>query len=127
MIQGIVGDQKFVLQPGEASDARFEFVWNASPQEIFGLSFQVDLAIREIDPIPGNQLRLGREHALHFTGLGNRAGGIPSSSTAMTVPSPSGLPGGAPTSAATAPSQVDPCAGSPRCYNAGPFVAKVTV
>lgn len=116
VIQGNVGDQKFVLQPGEASDARFEFVWNASPQEIFGLSFQVDLAIREVDPIPGNQMRLGREHALHFSGLGNRPGGAPATSRATTVPS---------SSAAPAPAQADPCVGSPRCYNAGPFVAEV--
>ena len=73
-------DQKFVLQPGEASDARFEFAWYASPQEIFGLSFQVDLAIREIETIAGNQLRLGREHSLHFSGLGNRAATAPAAS-----------------------------------------------
>ncbi len=125
LIQGNVGDPKFVLRPGEASDARFEFVWNASPQEIFGLSFQVDLAIREIDPIPGNQVRLGREHALHFSGLGNRAAAVPSTSRPTTMSS-SDPSGGVPASPVPVPSQVDPCAGSQRCYNAGPFVAEVT-
>ena len=78
--KGRSADQKFILQPGETSDARFEFAWYASPQEIFGLSFQVDLAIREIDTIAGNQLRLGREHALHFSGLENRAALNPATS-----------------------------------------------
>jgi hypothetical protein len=123
VIQGMVADQKFVLQPGETADARFEFVWNTSPQEIFGLSFQVDLAIREIDPIPGNQLRLGREHALHFSGLGNRA---PAPSRMTTEPLSSGPSGGAPASAAPVPPPVGPCVERPRCYNAGPFAAEVT-
>jgi hypothetical protein len=125
-IQGTVGDQKFVLQPGEASDARFELAWYASPQEIFGLSFQVDLAIREIDPIPGNQLHLGREHALHFSGLENRPGVNPATSRTTTAPVSSGLSGGTPASPSPAPSQVDSCVGNPRCYNAGSFVAEVT-
>ena len=97
VIQGTAGDQKFVLQPGETSDARFEFVWYASPQEIFGLSFQVDLAIREIDTIAGNQLRLGREHALHFSGLGNRAAPAPATPRMGTAPSPSRPPSSAAT------------------------------
>jgi len=123
LVQGTTGDPKFILQPGESSDARLEFVWNSSGQEIFGLSFQVDLAIREIEPIPGNQIRLGREHALHFSGLGNRSGAAPVRSTAASAPPP--VPGGAPILPVPAASQADACAGRPRCYSAGPFVAEV--
>jgi hypothetical protein len=123
LVQGGSGDPKFTLQPGESSDARFEFVWNTSGQEIFGLSFQVDLAIREIEPIPGNQLRLGREHALHFSGLGNRAGVSPPRSTA--APGQATIPGGAPALPVPAVPQADACGVRPRCYSAGPFVAEV--
>jgi len=123
LVQGNSGDAKFTLQPGESSDARFEFVWNTSGQEIFGVSFQVDLAIREIELIAGNQLRLGREHALHFSGLGNRTGMSPPRSTAP--PAPPTIPGGAPAIPVPAAPQADACAGKPRCYSAGSFVAEI--
>lgn len=123
VVQGTTGDPKFTLQPGESSDARFEFVWNSSGQEIFGLSFQVELAVREIEPLPGNQIRLGREHALHFSGLGSRSGTGSPRPTAPPVPPP--ISTGAPTSAGAAAPQADACAGRPRCYSAGPFVAEV--
>jgi hypothetical protein len=127
VIQGNSGDPKFLLQVGETSDARFEFAWSSSGQEIFGIVFQIDLAIREIDPLPGGQMRLGREHALHFAGLGNRG----TSATPRTTAAPPGAPpssaAGVPPSAAPASApQVDACAGRQRCYNAGPFVAEVT-
>ena len=62
-------DVKFVLQPGESSDARFEFAWQPG-REIYGTSFEVELAIREIDPVASHQYTLGKEHALRFTGFG---------------------------------------------------------
>jgi hypothetical protein len=127
LVQGGSADSKFILQPGEFSDARFEFVWNTSGQEIFGLSFQVELAIREIDPIPGNQMRLGREHALHFSGLANRAGtALPGPPRPTPAPAQSPASTGAPAVQVPSAAPVDPCAGRPRCYNAGPFVAELT-
>jgi hypothetical protein len=127
-ISGNAVDSKFVLQPGESSDARFEFVWNSSGREIFGLTFQMDLAIREIEQLPGNQFRLGREHAIHYSGLGNSvvSGGpaAPPTTTASAQPTVSG--GGGEVSPVTAAPQVDACSGKPRCYSAGPFVAEVT-
>jgi len=117
---GNTADPKFLLQPGESSDARFEFVWNSSGREIFGLSFQADLAIREIDPMPGNQIVLGREHALHYSGLGERAPSAPAP-TRTVAPSPSTDP----SARADATPRVDPCGAAPHCYSAGPFVAEL--
>ena len=125
-IVGNSADAKFVLQPDESSDARFELTWNTSGREIFGLSFQLDLAIREIAPLPGSQIQLGKEYALHFDRLGNNA---PSRTAAVPRPgddagrSPVAPPVAAPP--ASAP-QVDACRGKPRgsCVSTGLFVAE---
>ena len=126
-ISGNSADSKFALQPGESSDARFEFTWYTSGQEIFGLTFQLDLAIREIAQLPGNQTQLGREYALHFARLGNS----PASMTAASPRPIEGAPrppssGAAPVPPAAAAPQVDACSGKPRCYSTGLFVAEVT-
>jgi hypothetical protein len=109
-------DVKFVLQPGESSDARFEFSWQPG-REIYGSSYQVELAIREIDQVAPHQYTLGKEHALRFSGFG-------------TPPAVAAAPAPVPAGPATAETPVipiaDPCAGAPRCYGAGPFVAEVT-
>jgi hypothetical protein len=123
-ISGNSLDPKFILQPGESSDARFEFVWNSSGREIFGLTFQMDLAIREIELLPGNQFRLGREHAIHFSGLGNR--GAAAGSLSRTAPGAQPALGNAVAAPPAASSQGDVCGGNPRCYSAGPFAAEVT-
>jgi hypothetical protein len=113
VVSGKSFDSKFTLQPGEASDARFQFGWKPTRGAIFGTKFSMDLSIREIDPVGANQYRLGREHALHYAVFS--AG----SSGAGTAPPPA-TPSPAP---ATAP---DPCDGKTRCYSTGPFVAQVT-
>ncbi len=113
-------DAKFVLAPGESSDARFELAW--SPErvgQIVGTTYEGDVAVREVDPLPGNQLRLGREHALHFRALGGGqlAGASPAAPSVPTAPAPQAAP---------VADAGDPCAGRARCYAAGPFVAEVT-
>jgi hypothetical protein len=123
-VSGNAVDSKFVLQPGESSDALFEFVWNSSGREIFGLTFQMNLAIREIEPLPGNQFRLGREDAIHFSGLNDRsASAVGSSRTAASAQPPASA--NAPISPVAASSEGDACSGRPRCYSAGPFMAEV--
>lgn len=110
-------DPKFVLQPGESSDARFELLWRPpTGREVFGTSFTLDLALREIEPLPANQFRLGREHAIRFAGLGGAAQPV---NTISQQPAPVPAPAAAP-----APPP-DACAGKPGCYSAGPFVAEV--
>jgi hypothetical protein len=66
-------DPKFTLQPGESSDALFRFSWYPGNQ-VTGTSYQLELTIREIDPIAGDQHKLGTEHATQFRGLSD---GVP--------------------------------------------------
>jgi serine/threonine-protein kinase len=72
---GVVGagpiDAKFVLGAGESGDARFEFMW-APRGTIFGTRFVVELSVREIESLAGNQWRLGQEHSIHFSGFGEQ-------------------------------------------------------
>lgn len=104
-ISGTNFDPKFTLPAGEGSDARFELSWEPGKAKA-GADFEMDLAIREITPTTGDQFKLGAEHALHFASLGSQA------NPAQPV-------------AAAAPAAQDPCGGSPRCYNAGAFIAEV--
>jgi hypothetical protein len=113
-------DVKFVLQPGESSDARFEFGWQPG-HEIYGESYQVELSIREIDQVAPHQFTLGKEHALRFTGFGN-----PSAVAVAPAPVTAPVPTGPPTASAPVIPIADPCAGAPRCYSAGPFLAEVS-
>ncbi len=111
-------DPKFVLEPGQWSDARFELIWNPSGREIIGLSFDLELAIRELNPIQGRQFRLGMEHALQFKRLGDAPAAAPAVAPVQTA---------AAASAAAAPPapMEDLCAGKPRCAHPGPFVAEI--
>lgn len=117
-------DAKFTLRPGEPADARIEMVWQPG-REIIGLNFEMEFAVRELNPTPSGQWRLGLEHPLRFTGL--RAGAAPS----VAAPSPAGTPTSnaapSPQQAApvVAPPAPDPCIGIQRCYNAGLFVAEI--
>lgn len=111
-------DPKFVLEAGQWSDARFELVWNPSGRDIIGLGFDLELAIRELNPIQGRQYRLGLEHALQFKGLGDAPAAGPSQATAAPGPAP------APAAAPAAPME-DLCAGKARCAHPGPFVAEI--
>lgn len=108
-------DPKFTLQPGERSDGRFELNWYAG-KNIAGVTFELDLAIREIDAVTGDQYKLGREHALRFSALRDGTG-------AKAAP----VPAAAPTASnASSPANVaDPCAGRTRCYATGPIVAEI--
>lgn len=113
-------DPKFTLQPGERSDARIDLRWHAG-RAIAGVTFELELALREIDEVTGNQHRLGREHALRFSGLTDGASSNVAASSAPSHPtsSSSAASVGAP------PTLADPCEGKPRCYSAGPFIAEI--
>jgi hypothetical protein len=106
-ISGTNFDPKFTLPPGEGSDAKFELSWDAGKNKA-GVSFELDLAIRELTPTGAEQFKLGQEHAVHFAALGQKAAGNSA--------------GGA---SPAAPKSSDPCGGSPRCFNAGAFIAEV--
>lgn len=118
-------DTKFVLQPGEGSDGRFEFSWQPTGREIIGTAFHMDLTVREIVPVGnGSQLRLGKEHFLQFRNVGQSA-------VSAAPPQAAPLAAAAPVAASPAASAIpaapapDACEGKPRCYSAGPFAAEV--
>lgn len=107
-------DPKFVLQPGESGDGRIELTWRPG-NAIVGTSYVVEMAVREIDPVAGNQWRLGREHAMQFRGFTSAA-------AAGAAATPAATPVGA---AAVEPLR-DVCENRPACYAAGPFVAEIS-
>lgn len=109
-------DPKFVLEAGQWSDARFELVWNPSGRDIIGLGFDLELAIRELNPIQGRQYRLGLEHALQFKGLGDAPAAAPAAGPSQVSAAPAAAP--------AAPME-DLCAGKARCAHPGPFVAEI--
>ena len=119
-------DPKFTLRPGESSDARFELLFKpATRGVIMGTTYDLDLSIRQIDPIAGGQFRLGREFSLHFRGF--NGDGTAVASTSGTSPAPAAGPLTAPAPASQGvPLEADQCAGRPRCYSAGTFIAEVT-
>jgi len=106
-ISGTNFEPKFTLPPGEGSDAKFELSWDAGKNKA-GVSFELDLAIREMAPTGADQFKLGQEHAVHFDALGQKA-----VATNAAAPAPP-------------PKATDPCGGSSRCFNAGAFIAEVT-
>lgn len=99
-------DAKFTLEPGEASDARFEFTWKASKATL-GTTYELDLTVQEFEALAGGQYKPGKERVLHFTNAGQKA---------ATTVAPTAAAVGVPT---------DPCADLPRCAGGGAFIAQV--
>lgn len=114
-------DPKFILRPGESGDARVEMVWRWSGREIVGLTFDMELTVREVLPLPSGQVRLGPEHPLRFRGL-TGAAPPPAAAAAPVTTAPGPVAPADPTPAAL---QTDACAGRPRCFNAGAFIAEI--
>lgn len=113
-------DPKFVLQPGESSDGQFEFGF-APGRQILGTVYDLDISLREINPLAGNQFRLGLEHAMHYRRLSNAPAPV------AAEPAPQAEVRMAPAAAsAPLPEPEDLCGGKARCYSAGPFLAEVT-
>jgi hypothetical protein len=110
-------DPKFALRPRESSDARFELVFRqSSATQVLGTVYDLDLTVRQIDPLAGGQFRLGKEHSLHFRGFGSGATTAATGGHEMTAPA---------AAAAAIGAEVDQCAGRVRCFGAGTFVAEV--
>ena len=107
-------DPRFTLAPGEAADARVEVT--AYIKGIYGTRFDLELAVREVQALPGDQHRLGRETLLRFTGLKDGAG-APAAAGQAPAPGATGAPG---TAAA-----VDACQGLANCVVSGALAARV--
>ena len=124
-------DPKFVLQPGEGSDARFEFTWRPDSHVIYGTAYDLDLAIREIKPVTATQLKLGSEFALHFPGLTPPFSSAMSHATQVTTTQPTAAPTLQQASpVAPALPVVDAvsnaCGTAAHCFSTGAFTASVT-
>src|SRR5215831_795791 len=95
LVSGMNADPKFVLQPGGASDARFELMWRPGQQDAIGSTFELDLTIRGINTLVGGQHTLGEEVPLRFQGLANgmTGAGLASSGAGAPGPAVAGAPG----------------------------------
>ena len=122
-------DPKFSLAPGESADARMELNFYVGRQVIVGTAFDLELGVREIDPLPGQQHRLGREHALSWQSLRHGDGGqAPAAAPGPGTPSAGQAgppPVGAPPAATASPPPADACGGNPACTVSGPGQARV--
>lgn len=105
-------DPRFTLGPGEAGDARIEVT--AFIKGIYGTRFDLEFALREVEPLPGGQHRLGRETLLRFTGLQDGMAAPAVAAPAPAAPAPAS-PGGGP----------DACQGQPQCVASGPLAARL--
>jgi hypothetical protein len=63
-------DPKFNIPPGGFGDAQFELAWNPG-QQVYGLSFELNLTVDEMNTVEGNQHVLAGEFPLHYRGLSN--------------------------------------------------------
>jgi hypothetical protein len=106
-------------------------VWGWSGREIFGLTFDMELTVREMAQTPSGQFRLGAEHPIRFRGLANAAASPvsnrgPQSPAVVTAAQQPDTPNAA---AHSGTSALDPprnnCAGLARCFDAGVFAAEV--
>lgn len=112
-------DPKFTLGPGESADARMELNFFVNRNVAVGTAFDLEMSVREIEALPGNEYRLGREHALSWQHLASGAGGR-APAAAAAAPARPPAPGGA----AAAPAG-DPCAGVANCTASGPLAARI--
>ena len=69
-------DPKFSLPPGGGGDARFELYW-VPGGKLSGVNYEMELSIREMNRVEGNQWTLGDETLLHYQGLANGTGVAP--------------------------------------------------
>jgi hypothetical protein len=113
-------DPKFTLGPGESSDAKLEVNFYAQ-RVIVGTEFDFEMTVREIDPVPGNQYRVGREHALSWQHLKSGARGSAPASAAGTDAAAAATPAVAGSRVAAA----DLCVDVPNCATSGPVLAKI--
>jgi len=81
-------DPKFTLPAGGGGDARFELYWG-SGGKLSGVNYEMELSIREMNRVEGNQWTLGDESLIHYQGLANGQG-----VAAVSVPAGSVAPSG---------------------------------
>lgn len=111
------GNVTFTVAPGGSRDASLEYSYRGARGAIRGTSASLNFAVRQIELVPGDQVKMLRVIPLVFRDVavtGERA-------VAGVGPSPAGTP-----AAPGAPGQSEACANVPNCYAAGPFSAQLT-
>jgi hypothetical protein len=79
-------DPKFNIRPGSFSDAQFELAW-APGQTAYGLTFELNMTVDEINTIEAGQHTLGGEFPLHYRSLTNGvSSAAPGQATAFMPP-----------------------------------------
>lgn len=100
-------DSKFELSPGESADAKIDV--SAFISGIVGTVYEFEFAVREIESVPGNQFKFGRETVIRYVGLGS---GLQGRAIAASSDSSGSVAG-------------DPCQGTAQCVTNGPLMARV--
>lgn len=62
-------DAKFVLPAEGGSDMFVELYWRGPRNDIFGVTFDLNMAVRDLKKLEGNQYQIGPETTLEFNGL----------------------------------------------------------
>ena len=68
-VAGATADPSFVLAEGKGGDALLEMRWRGERSVEFGVTFDLDLVLREIATLPSGGLRLGPERVVALPGL----------------------------------------------------------
>jgi hypothetical protein len=88
IINGNNLDPRFVLGPGDTGDVRFELQWHPPANAVAGVNYEMDVDIREMNRVEGNQWTLGSETMMHYQGLAN---GISAPADSSFSPSSGGM------------------------------------
>lgn len=110
-------DPRFVMQAGGTGDALFELGWPGGRTQ--GFTFELDLSIREITALEGNQFAAAGEFPLRFLGLKNGVAAAPASGFAGTPGGASGVVGGVVPGAAPGVAQGLVSGGAPAVVSGG--------
>jgi hypothetical protein len=128
-------DPSFVINPGATRDASLEFASAGATNSIRGQKATFSFAVRQLEELPGNQVRSGRELVHLFQGVAVGQGARTTVAAGAGGGDGASGAGGSPGSADVTPpanrdsndrAQPDPCADLTNCYNAGSFTAQLT-
>ncbi|MBL8199735.1 MAG: hypothetical protein JNK40_02075 [Chromatiales bacterium] len=69
LVTGRAADPSFVLNPGESRNASFTVTRFNSGGKQLGTAWSYDVVVNQLEILPSQQVRTGRETSLHFTDL----------------------------------------------------------
>ena len=129
LVNGQSFDPKFVLRPASYGDVRFELVGGGA--QVYGVSYELNITVSEINTVEGNQHTLGGEFPLQFQGLMNgaraTAPGMPAGAAGM--PAATGMISSGtavPCTPAGAPSAIAGATNSQAVQNATAALSSIT-